>query len=395
MSATRVGQVQPDCFETPDNDFQEGLINPKPMRNKSDDIEETYLDHAGAINKFRGELDSTSADFSGNLAGRAGYAITYERDAQATETPQQRLARLQTETADLLGELSAAEKSQKLTDGVAAKQSLEMLEQVKQVQAQLAHASLQQKLVAAGGQAAGGVQADITKLIISELGKFNNKAAVAAGENPAAKPEGSSSTVTYELYMRAEQAKFTQLTKLAELEQRVHKMEAAIGPNCLAAVASEIGDPQDISPQEITLHTAVSALTKRVAALSYENIGDLQGRIQIALELAKKKPSLEATNSNGDKIQQLYEMGKRSDTVVAVIPDLIDRLKALRALHEQAAEVARSVATLEQTAKQLTAANEAQTSTLTTVQASLAKNMAVIEGNFAAMEKRIAALARK
>lgn len=389
--------TQPDFYETPDNDFQEGPISPinNNKKNVSEDIVTTSLNPAKAMENFAGQrMDTSRTDFSGSLASRAGasgYNVSYESHGSSPETAAQKLARLQHETKDLMLEIAASKKSSENSPTNLSSESVAMISQVKILQDQLHHVSLEQRL---GSDISGADfgQASFIKTVLAELGKFRQQAVSSTPANT------SSGSVTYEVFLRQDQAKFSQLTKIAELEQRVQQVEARVGSAALEGIAAEIGD------SEVTLHSAVASLTRRVAALNSETIGDLQTKIQVVVDLAKKTALRSASNgaldltANGtsvEKIAQLYEMGKRCDSLAATVPAVIDRLKTLRTLHEQAAEFSRTVSQLEAAQKSLLENVAMQSTTLQSVGASLTQNMATIEKNFLAMETRINALQSK
>ena len=145
--------------------------------------------------------------------------------------------------------------------------------------------------------------------------------------------------------------------------------------NLQAPVAAEFELP------EASIHSALGALTDRMAALSAESTDDMTKRLKAVLELAEKAkaagttPSAPAARPAGDgdgeggsavpdqvaqaeyaeKVKELYEITKKWDAVATVIPDLMSRLTTLKALHEQGSDFGRTLTQLEVRRSWLTA----------------------------------------
>jgi len=88
----------------------------------------------------------------------------------------------------------------------------------------------------------------------------------------------------------------------------------------------------------------------------------------------------------------MYEIGKKWDSVATAVPDVIKRLKALKALHEQGSNFGRTLTQLEAAQQQMKSTITDETEMLSKAETSLATNMKKIEGNFKAVDERIEAL---
>ena len=93
-----------------------------------------------------------------------------------------------------------------------------------------------------------------------------------------------------------------------------------------------------------------------------------------------------------EKVKELYEIGKKCDSMASAVPGVIERLLALKTLHEQGADFGRTLTQLEATQGQLTTAVADETSMLTKVEASLKENLTKLEANFKAVDARMEAL---
>lgn len=152
---------------------------------------------------------------------------------------------------------------------------------------------------------------------------------------------------------------------------------------------------------DLSLKSAVLQLAKRVDALSKQKMEELDFRFHTITkqydELKKKKASLSATENaeTTKKIDELYDLVKKWDSIASCIPDVVDRLSTLRNLHEQAAQFSKTLTHLDTVQQQLRDELAVQTVSLKTVDETFQKNVKTIEANFAALDKRIAAITGK
>lgn len=306
------------------------------------------------------------------------------------ETLEQRYNRLRQEFEEFQVQVEAA-KTAAAPEGGDAATAVAIAEQVKFMQDQLQQVNLDQVL---GGDSVTsddvpGMQAELTKRLMSEIGKFKASEASSAGES-----DPKSDTITYELNYRPEHARYQQEAKIGAVEARLHTVEKYVGSSSLESIANFLDVPN------LTLKSAVEALAKRVDAMSEENLADLDRRLQNvikAIDEAKKKKAAatEDASETAAKVTELHETCKRWDEVAASVPEVVDRLHTLRSLHEQGAQFGKSMTHIDTVQQQLRDQLATQTVTLNTVEESFKKNLTTIEANFASIDKRISALSSK
>lgn len=152
---------------------------------------------------------------------------------------------------------------------------------------------------------------------------------------------------------------------------------------------------------DLTLKSAVVQLSKRVDALSKQKMEELDFRFHTITkqydELKKKKAAVSASENaeTAKKIDELYDLIKKWDSIASSVPDVVDRLTTLRSLHEQSAQFSKTLTHLDTVQQQLRDELAVQSVSLKTVDETFQKNLKTIEANFAALDKRINALTGK
>lgn len=398
----------PETFETEDEVLPEGLVVLEEKRAKpaetSTDVVSTKINAAKAMARYQGyELDPSAVDFSGRLSGRGGaygYIARSEYEIRAAgedETVEQRFNRLQSEVKGLLEELEKSKAA--ATPDADPVTPAALVSEVAFLQQQLQQAKLDNALGpdAADVRASSSIQQDLNKRLLAEIGGAGGLAASGAAPPAVASDAKPGDAVTYELYYKPEAAKFAQLAKLGDLDARLAKVESSVGTDSLAPVAVELEKP------DITLNAAVNLLTRRVVALSTENLNDVERRVQHLLHQADtlKKKATEAAaaaapaSEHATKVEEMYNLAKRWDATADAVPDLVERLQTLKGLHERGADFGRTLTELEAAQSQLGESLRLQDGVLKTLEGSFAKNMATIEGNFSAINTRMEELLKK
>merc|ERR1719447_2505600 len=114
----------------------------------------------------------------------------------------------------------------------------------------------------------------------------------------------------------------------------------------------------------------------------------LQGLLHCINEISQKKDAMEHVE-NQTKINELHELITGWDSVATVVPDLIDQLKSLHSLNEQAVTFSQSLQHLTTTQGEISNKLRTQKETLDKFEKSFADNVDVIQTNCATLETRI------
>ncbi|KAM7427457.1 Dynactin subunit 2 [Porites harrisoni] len=376
---------QPDVFETPDIVEKSDEVDGSSVQNGDENVHLLKIDTSKAFEKFSGKyLDSTDSDFSGQSGPRQmrGYSTKTEYemlgDGTTKETPQNKFNRLQHEIRELAEELEHIKDTMQDEKEEKKLSPVVLVQEVQTLQKQLEDLHLVNVLGKEALTVASTPQAGLSERLQTQLEAF--KSAEALGSKQAKSDE---SCVTYELFYKPEHAKFNQLSKISEMEQRVQKLETVLGndPSQLSAITT------DLEIKEKNLLAAASALETKVALLDANHIEHVDARLQGILHhisaLSEKKGEAE-NSAKENKVSELYDLLDKWDSFVDVVPDLITRLQTLKALHEQAGQFFTLKSQMQDQAKLL---NE--------LESSFTANVAAIEANCARVEARMNALLEK
>eukprot|EP00053_Salpingoeca_punica_P017378 m.167345 g.167345 ORF g.167345 m.167345 type:complete len:411 (-) comp17193_c0_seq5:2145-3377(-) len=389
----------PVVFETSDEGFREGLV-PEDAAAAADAKAEAPAEE---IDTSAWDIKKAHATFKGvsqSVGAPLRLRSEYESREDGSLNPRERVARLEAQMNELMADLDAAHAAAKTK--IASEEDLPeviaLSKQVRFFQQQLQQAKLDKALneTASLGDLRN-MQTDLSRKLLGEIASFKTgeakptaAAGAGAGSSAGASAAAAAGAVTYELYYRPEHANFNQAVKFSELEQRLARLEQQIGGDSLESVSS------NLALQNMSLVSAVNSLTARLNAVSEENLADLDRRltsILSQLDMARKKPTVpEQQAEYTAKVNELYELGKRWDTTAAVVPEVVERLKVLKALHEKGSEFGKTLLHMETVQEQIKSTLATQKSSLSAVESSFAQNLAIIENNFKAMEKRIADL---
>jgi len=386
-----IDKSAPDVFET--CDLPE-VDQPHTEEDEGNDcIEEIKISSEALFNKFRGkELQADSVDFSDRVSRkpRYGYIIPfneYEHGIQKdVETPKQKFQRLQLEIRELAEDLDKVEKGVSSVDDKGDSGSVNLVKQVEYLQQQLTDLHVD-KIVGPDCQfIPGDPQSALQKRLLTELDAYQNN--VALPKDGADK--GSKDSVTYELYYKPEQAKFSNNARLADVEQRIERLEAAIGNNAVDKLS-----PLTAETNNKSILNAVALLSSKLKLLDAAQIDQVEARMHNLstklTQLNEKKENVENTEKSS-KIAELYELTKKWDSVVDTLPNICDRLVSLQDLHEQAIHFSQALTHLDTAQQQIAAHLKAHDDMAKQTEGTLKGNMDIIKTNIESIEKRLTAL---
>ncbi|KYO40243.1 dynactin subunit 2 [Alligator mississippiensis] len=307
-----IARNEPDVYETsdlPEDDQAE--FDAEELTSTS--VEHIIVNPNAAYDKFKDKRVGTKGlDFSDRIGQtkRTGYESgEYEILGEGLglkETPQQKYQRLLHEVQELSSEV---EKIQSTVKESAAEEKLTPVALAKQVGA------LKQQLVSSHLEKLLGPEAAINltdpdgalaKRLLIQLEA--SKSAKAAGKSPAKGAPAPGNLVTYELHSRPEQDKFTQAAKVAELEKRLSELEATV--RC----EPDAQNPLTVGLQGASLMETVEILQAKVSTLDMAALDQVEARLQV---------------------HQLHEVVQRWGPLASALPQVVQRLCALKDLHEQ------------------------------------------------------------
>lgn len=193
-----------------------------------------------------------------------------------------------------------------------------------------------------------------------------------------------------------------QSSRVAELDQRLHLLEKAIGakPEKLNRLAGVLN--------VTNLIEAVQQLATRAALLQPSQLDLVETRL---LNLASKmdaigskgaaNPSQDETSDSAElqgreqKMKELYEIAKRTEPIAQTLPEVLNRMQALESLHKYANNFSKLIGELEGTQNLITTGIGNNKVLLQKVQEAFAENLENVNKEVAKLDGRLKALETK
>ncbi|KAM3957573.1 dynactin subunit 2 [Aphomia sociella] len=349
---------QPDVYETgelPEAD------QPDPSEEEENEcIEQLHLSVKDSFNKFKGKFLTGTVDFSDRLSRktRIGYrAGEWELAAEGEpETVLERYNRLRCEFSELLEQV--------------AEQQNTATESEKDEFTKLAS------------------QINSTKKLLEELkleeGEQIDPKAEKLKEYLAANGKKKGDLVTTQLKLKPE-VNLAQTTRIAQLEHRLHKLEQAAGVRDEEAFRKL----QAVTGQA-TVTGAAATLAAQAALLRGGELAAAEARASALLAAVGALPAA-ADPGLDAKINELYKLLKQIDGVSH--SEILERMEALEALHNQASNFGKSLTELETLQSTIASGVQNNKELLQGVQEVFAHNVDSLQKEIKKLDERIGKVA--
>lgn len=392
---------QPDIYETAD--MPESNQNAGFYEEESDSIERLHISASEAFTKFKGKtLDGKGIDFSDRLSkrlrtgydARSGDWELVERGEK--ETPLQKYQRLQCEMKELLEEVTQLKETVKDEKNLESTSSVLLSSQVEEAKKQLADLRLEETLGSELITNLADPQGSQLRKLFAQLESFK-LSGTPSHKSGKVKPEhgvpGQSSTVTYELTYRPEQAHLIQVSHVADLEHRLHMLETILG------ATSEKMARLSLDTQHKSLVEVAQQLNAKANLLDSAQLDHIEGRLTALSQkmdsINEKTAATPEDAERNQKVNELYELVKKTETLSQVLPQTLERLLALESLHRQAVDFNKSLTQLEALQQQIVSSVQNNDTMMKDVQTNFKLNLDAIMKNISSLETRIAALNKK
>uniref|UniRef100_A0A4W5RXU0 Dynactin 2 (p50) n=1 Tax=Hucho hucho TaxID=62062 RepID=A0A4W5RXU0_9TELE len=382
-----IASNEPDVYETSDlpEDDQAQFESEELC---SDSVERIVVNPNAAYDKFKDKRVSTKGlDFSDCISKnkRVGYESgEYEILAEGCgvkETPQQKYQRLVNEIQELSHEVETIQATTKDSSAEERLTPVVLAQQAAQLKQQLVSAHLDTLLGPQAHINLADPDRALTKRLLTQL-----EAARSSRGSTSAAAKGPDGVVLYELHSRPEQEKFTDAAKMAELEKRLAELETAVGSG------SDKQGPLSAGVQGGSLMDTMELLQARVSALDSATLDQVEARLQSVLgkmnEIAKHKAAVEDADTQ-NKVSQLYDVVQKWDAMATSLPQVVQRLMAVKELHEQAMQFGQLLTHLDTTQQMINNSLKDNGTLLSQVQMTMKENLLSVEENFAALDQRM------
>jgi dynactin-2 len=179
-------------------------------------------------------------------------------------------------------------------------------------------------------------------------------------------------------------------TRIAELEHRLAQLESVIGakPEKFTRLSSSLGTAN--------LLEAVQQLSTKAALLQPNQLDLIEARLGNLLTkmdaIAEKSSGSPQDATRDQKTLELYEIAKRTEPITQILPDMLNRMKALEALHQYATNFSKLIAELEANQTNISSGLSNNKMLLQGVQEAFALNLENVNKEIAKLEERIKVL---
>lgn len=384
---------QVDVYET--TDLPESEQFQLYSEDETDIIQKIHISATEAFNKFKGKhVISETVDFSDcvSLRPRTGYKFgDWELPGEGEkETPIQKYQRLQHEIKELYEEIN--DVKQKAKDETEVKSVVDIISQVQDLGKQLDCLKLEESLGTDLVATLSDPQGTRLKQLISQIEAFKQTSIPTSesdSKSPSTKVDKTAepTVLKYQMTYLPEKARMQEAARIALLEQRLCNIESIIGTtNDKLSKFS-----QNLKCQGVM--EAVQQLGAKAALLDTFQLDVIENRLASVIHrmdnIAQKKAALALDTEQEQKISEMYEIMKQTETMSQILPQTVNRMLALNTIHQQAAEFNKSLTRLDELQLQITSDLESNKSLLKGVQESFASNLEIIKNNIEALDERI------
>ncbi|TRY98917.1 hypothetical protein DNTS_032008 [Danionella cerebrum] len=401
-----IASNEPDVYETSDlpEDDQAQFESEELC---SDSVERIVVNPNAAYDKFKDKHVGTKGlDFSDRISKdrRVGYESgDYELLAEGCglkETPQQKYQRLVHEIHELCQDVEHIQTSTKASNAEERLTPVALAQQAAQLKQQLVSAHLDSVLGPDAHINLADPDGALAKRLLTQLEATRGVRSGGSAEGKTAPPAGPDGVILYEIHSRPQQEKFNESAKIADLERRLAELELAVGSSSDKRIFLLIGvwwifvfqGPLSAGLQGASVTETMELLQARVGALDASTLDQVEARLQSVLgkmnEIAKHKASVEDAETQS-KVSQLYDLVQQWDAVSSSLPLVVQRLTAVRDLHEQAMQFGQLLAHLDTTQQMISNSLKDDSSLLAQVQQTMKENLLAVEENFSALDQRM------
>ncbi|KAG0174741.1 hypothetical protein DFQ28_002383 [Apophysomyces sp. BC1034] len=446
---------QQDLYETPDvtEASQNTLFEDQASDDDNENVVRAHLSVKDASAKFQDSVvDANDTDFSDRLTRRkkAMYR-TYVRRPPALETDEyeilpkelalqetslQKLRRLMFEVQELNDELSKSDENTTPESQEPHISQNDLLSRLSYLQSDLSRLNQRFGNMEVNDGSTYGKRIDEAKNLIKQLEAYKNSSTKTKerdnDDTVVIDKNDKGDVVTYELYYTPETAKMHKQTKIADIDERIAKIESLVG--------TAAGQGLDDMPSNIastSLINTISKLEQQITILAQprqlETVGKrikiLNGELDRLNEL--KSGRKDATNSLGypipgttnplsagvqptvgaadgqnqeagglsneaeEKVNRLFVTMEKIDPLLSLTPALLTRLKALQGLHTEAATFGRSVKVISEEQSRMTDELKSLITTCDLLNNSLKENEESINKNINIVDVRMTELVQR
>eukprot|EP00831_Metopus_contortus_P020027 TRINITY_DN1875_c0_g1_i15.p1 TRINITY_DN1875_c0_g1~~TRINITY_DN1875_c0_g1_i15.p1 ORF type:complete len:260 (+),score=57.04 TRINITY_DN1875_c0_g1_i15:312-1091(+) len=220
----------------------------------------------------------------------------------------------------------------------------------------------------------GGLSEKLTTSLVNSLASIGDE-----------KEKKESSDIIYELYFNKQIMELQEANKYMELEKRILNIEKTIG---------DWKETPEFASVSTTIDYLFQVTQNLNAPLLDERIRTLQEAIQELKKTMAQKGDEKIELDKGE-IDQLYEMSEAALKYYHTLPSIVEKLGALKYLHEQSAELINRISSIESMQVTINSSIKEASELLTNVKSGLSSNLKTIEGNLKSLDQRLSKISGK
>jgi len=190
----------------------------------------------------------------------------------------------------------------------------------------------------------------------------------------------------YELYYNEDIKKTQEANKCNELEKRINKIEETIGT---WKESEEFGNVMKALEY---LKDMVNQVNPTLAEKRMQKLGNLLSELKIAIEQKAEDKILEFDKG---EIEKLYEMSEVALEYYKTLPKVIERLSALKYLHEESAGLMNRIIAIEKAQATIQSELKETKELMEGVKSGLGTNMTTVQNNLKSLDERLNKLITK
>uniref|UniRef100_A0AAY4EZ86 Dynactin subunit 2 n=1 Tax=Denticeps clupeoides TaxID=299321 RepID=A0AAY4EZ86_9TELE len=387
---------EPDIYETSDlpEDDQAQFESEELC---SDSVERIVVNPNAAYDKFKDKrVSAKGLDFSDRITKnrRVGYECgEFEILAEGCglkETPQQKYQRLLNEVQELTQEVANIQVNVKESSAEERLTPAALAQQAAQLKQQLVSAHLDSLLGPQANISLSDPDGALAQRLLTQLeaARAGRSGGGGGGDGKAAGRKGPDGMILYELHCRPEQERFVSSAKVWSCGRAA----AHLLVDRMAACLFVLQGPLSTGVQGSSLMDSMELLQARVNALDSATLDQVEARLQSVLgkmnEIAKHKSAIEDAETQ-NKVSQLYDVVQKWDAMATCLPQVVQRLIAVKELHEQAMQFSQLLTHLDTTQQMISNSLKDNSTLLTQVQQTMKENLKAVEENFTALDQRV------
>ncbi|XP_043483478.1 dynactin subunit 2 [Leptopilina heterotoma] len=383
---------QVDVYETTDLPESE---QPSDMsKEESNSVEVLHCSINESFTKFKDKyVLSKDVDFSDRVSQklRTGYNVGYG-DWQVLcekETPWKKLERLQDEIKELTSEMN--ELKEKPKDEKELKCAVDIMVQLEHVGKQLDDLKLHESL---GNELdfLSNTDGSCFKQMVSQIELFKQLKDVSNSDKGSdttleKTDKDNSGMLKYQMMYLPQKAKLQEVARIGQLEQRLGCLENILGTKNKNMSTF----PQLLKCQGIL--ESIQQLGAKSALLDSSQLDVVESRVSALISkmdtIAQKKLVAGQDSNREQKVSEMYDILKKTEVISPILPQTLNRMITLNAIHQQATEFSKSLGQLEELQSQITIGLQNNKVFLKGVQDSFTNNLNIIQNNIASLDQRI------